>query len=393
MSKNRKRFICVIVIAIMLVSTIVADRVAAGGPEQWDPTIVVSMGDSYSSGEGIPPFGLSESVDEKMNDLDWLAHRSENAWQGLLRIPGSDGHPLRDYRVGLGEGFLGYDGDWYKREESATLRWYFVAASGATTEHIWGQQNTEVMRGGVSFKKELPCQISVLPLIKSYGWDVDYVTLTIGGNNLGFSSIIKKAVLEPTAIKDFMEAPIRGLEMVMGTRVLNPNGVYKSIEKAKEAYHNSIKMKIKSVYKGIVANCANETMIIVAGYPGLLDVNGRGLPFSKIEAYWINNAAVWLDEELAELVHECQEEGLNIKYASVIEAFKGHEAYSEDPYIIEVLFGARGEDLREYIWDQPASNYSMHPNPAGALAYAARVQDIIDGGSDDARPREGLGVR
>ena len=39
---------------------------------------MVSLGDSYSSGEGIEPFyGQNESTADKVKNQDWLAHRSE----------------------------------------------------------------------------------------------------------------------------------------------------------------------------------------------------------------------------------------------------------------------------------------------------------------------------
>lgn len=42
-----------------------------------DPMIVVSLGDSYSAGEGIEPFyGQSLPLSQKVCDHDWLAHRS-----------------------------------------------------------------------------------------------------------------------------------------------------------------------------------------------------------------------------------------------------------------------------------------------------------------------------
>ncbi|MBQ1392315.1 MAG: hypothetical protein IIY81_02020, partial [Lachnospiraceae bacterium] len=58
-----------------------------------EPIIVVSMGDSYSSGEGIEPFyGQKENDNPNGKDLsrfakidndDWLAHRSMYSWPSL----------------------------------------------------------------------------------------------------------------------------------------------------------------------------------------------------------------------------------------------------------------------------------------------------------------------
>ena len=49
--------------------------------------IIVSLGDSYSSGEGIEPFYAQDlPLAEKVKAPDWLAHRSQNAWGGMLTL-------------------------------------------------------------------------------------------------------------------------------------------------------------------------------------------------------------------------------------------------------------------------------------------------------------------
>ena len=49
--------------------------------------IMVSLGDSYSSGEGIEPFyGQNEPTADKVKNQDWLAHRSEKSWPGRLTL-------------------------------------------------------------------------------------------------------------------------------------------------------------------------------------------------------------------------------------------------------------------------------------------------------------------
>ena len=54
--------------------------------------LLVALGDSYSSGEGTPPFFGQNSSGKYTGDgnYDWLAHRSEKAWSGKLKIQGKD---------------------------------------------------------------------------------------------------------------------------------------------------------------------------------------------------------------------------------------------------------------------------------------------------------------
>ena len=57
-----------------------------------DEVIVVSLGDSYSAGEGIEPFyGQGLAIKDKVLNEDWLAHRSEKSWPGQLTVPGLEG--------------------------------------------------------------------------------------------------------------------------------------------------------------------------------------------------------------------------------------------------------------------------------------------------------------
>ena len=80
-----------------------------------DEVIVVSLGDSYSAGEGIEPFyGQGLAVKDKVSNKDWLAHRSEKSWPGQLTVPGLEG-TLADHKG---------------------KNWCFAAASGAVTAII-----------------------------------------------------------------------------------------------------------------------------------------------------------------------------------------------------------------------------------------------------------------
>lgn len=82
-----------------------------------DPVIMVSLGDSYSSGEGIEPFyGQDKSLSDKVKDENWLAHRSQKSWPSLLKVPGIQG-TMQDYNVDI--------------STSSNCQWYFKASSGA----------------------------------------------------------------------------------------------------------------------------------------------------------------------------------------------------------------------------------------------------------------------
>ena len=95
-------------ISVLLVTTLITSVFAVSTYAEnndADPITVVSLGDSYSSGEGIPPFygqtdpqGKQLPIQKKITDNDWLAHRSPKGWPSLLKFPDS-GETLGHYKV------------------------------------------------------------------------------------------------------------------------------------------------------------------------------------------------------------------------------------------------------------------------------------------------------
>ena len=137
--------------------------------------IMVSLGDSYSSGEGIVPFYCNATTSaEKVKDKDWLAHRSQKAWPGKLKINGI--------------------------EMERGVNWFFEAASGAETVNLTQKLYKEYDYDGLNSANDenayLRPQLEVFEDVKNkYGSNaVDFVTVTIGGNDVGFVDIILAAV-------------------------------------------------------------------------------------------------------------------------------------------------------------------------------------------------------
>jgi lysophospholipase L1-like esterase len=112
---------------------------AAAAPPAAQPKKWVAMGDSYSSGEGNAPFdnGTATSTDE--------CHRSPNAWARLAASAG------------------GY-------------QMLHIACSGAVLDDV---------KYGKSTEKSQIDQLGSLP-----GGAASLVTITIGGNDMGFSTIL-----------------------------------------------------------------------------------------------------------------------------------------------------------------------------------------------------------
>ncbi len=312
--------------------------------------VIVSLGDSYSSGEGIEPFyGQDAEFAVRCQDPDWLAHRSEKSWPGMLTLPGVDG-PMRDHR---GE------------------NWFFAAASSAETYHLFlltdeeiaagntAQQEKKYDRDGISGTFMLDPQLDIFDELDRLGLKADYVTLTIGGNDLGFQSIVAGS-------------------MSGFTTYLEGDTVAEKAEKLLKTQlaAGHVREGVTRALTDVAARAGSQAWIILAGYPQLLPPQGGGeYGFPEESAQVMNAAASMFNEELRSIVDECRAGGMKVCFVSVEEAFAGHGAYTDDPYVNPVIFGARAQDLKAFM---AASYYSMHPNEKGAEAYARCVQEAID---------------
>ncbi len=306
-----------------------------------DELVMVSLGDSFSSGEGIDDFYGSELVVwNKVKNHDWLAHRSKNSWPGMLELPGVDG-PMRDNRADKGFG-----GD----------NWYFAAVSGAETKHMNEEQEKTYIKDKVFVGKvNLPPQYAVFDKIEDS--KVDYVTLTLGGNDAGFSDIIT--------------------DVVLGSTYLDFSGLSNSINETWKKFYcdDGIADNLNTVYNEISDKTDKNAHIIVAGYPRLLNEEGKGVFVSKEEASIVNQACTNFNYAIESVVNKNREAGMKISFVSVEKAFENRGAYSKNAYINEVKFGALPQDISDYAIP---SAYSIHPNKKGAEAYAQCVQQRIN---------------
>ncbi|QWT54853.1 VWA domain-containing protein [Christensenella sp. MSJ-20] len=297
--------------------------------------IIVSLGDSYSSGEGIEPFyGQNEDTSKKVKNPDWLAHRSQNSWSGMLTLPSVSG----------------------TMSENRNTHWYFAAVSGAETEHMLHTQKKEYDRDGNSGTASLDPQLDVFDTLGSK--KADYVTITLGGNDAGFTDVITEAAL--------------------GSTYLHTSKLSDKLNDTWKKFYadGGIRDDLRQAYEAISKKAGPQAKILVAGYPKLLDQTGKGFFFSREEATLVNDSVSNFNNEIENLVNACKASGIKICFVSVEEAFNGHEAYSDNPYINKVML-PQSEDLTGFP-KSFVSAYSMHPNSKGAKAYAKCVQSKID---------------
>ncbi len=400
MNKLRKILTCCLIMAItvssILSSMSVADEqlienrvVDAAGNKTSKQRVVVSMGDSYSSGEGLDSYYGSSDPNEGDKFVEFLAHQSKNSWPGMLELPEvgkMSEHKARSFPD-------------YSYDPNAKLQWYFVASSGAETKDILGHNkktNGKTLKN-VGQEKEYSIpkessnlelyvrsayfnpQISVLEYLKKQGVVPDYITLTIGGNDLGFTDIISEACKENRYYTYFLT-----------------NNLNKKLNEAQNKLDNgtkkekSVRQKLRETYKAIndvFKDDNKKPCILVAGYPRLLDPNGKGLLIEKNEATQINKKVTYFNEAIKTMVGIARDQDrINIEYIDVETAFgTDHGAYSKNAWINEVVLIPRESDINKAIyikrkenWLNIASAQSMHPNKDGAKCYAECFQKVIN---------------
>lgn len=358
-SNNSKKVIMAITTSLFTVA--VSNSITINGEEidNDERRIMVSMGDSYSSGEGIENFyGYDIEGLGKYDNEDYLAHRSMNSWPGKLVIGTANGGKT------MAEGKDDY--------------WYFVATSGATTEDYYYSEQDKTI--SLDIKREITSQLSVFDTIAEDGETVDYVTMTIGGNDMGFSNVITIGVVENAVdtvndVKNIVTLNIKGIAASIVQSHYLDYGFLKAYATYKWAdfyMTDGVQDDIEQAYKDVIAKAGSQANVIVAGYPTLLsEESGASIMFDDDMAKFINNNVKLFNDELEEIVDDIQNQ--NIHFVSVENEFEGHEAYSEEAYI-NGLMGMQDQDLTRCL----VSAYSIHPNELGATKYAEAVQAKID---------------
>lgn len=309
-----------------------------------DPMIIVSMGDSYSSGDGLEPYyGQDKSIEKRIKDQDWLGHRSTISWPALIEVPGYSG-TMADYKV--------------NGSSTARCQWYFVAAGGAKTANITttyqkiGVNKAEYTDSGVTYAQYTRYLYPQIDVFEKINGKVDYVTITIGGNDVGFGNLVKacakhSSYLGNATTDEILERQLKNVD--------------------------EIKAQLKDTYLALIEAAGPQAAILAVGYPKLLDENGKGSLYTPEEAAYLNNCVHEYNTEMEKQISRLREEGLNIYFVNVEEAFEGHLAFSKDPWISGII-GPKPQELNDAAI---ISGSSLHPTAEGAKAYAKCVNEVI----------------
>ncbi|MCH7687896.1 MAG: SGNH/GDSL hydrolase family protein, partial [Planctomycetes bacterium] len=300
-------------------STVGADWVAKVTPINF-----VSLGDSYSSGEGVEPF-----TDESNNPNN-QCHRSLTAYPTLAQ-PRKSTKTLNELSS-AGAGQPGFT-------------WDFLACSQATIQNV-----------SASGAGQYPGTMDTSPQLAQgvIDGDTDLVTITIGGNDLGFTEFVRDCVILSDCPN--READDLGIDWIvhLPQQIMGP-----------------FRIAVTALYQEIRAAAASNHTVVALGYPLL--VSGRECPdlewdvigpfdpgISEAEQRFIRNMGIHLNQVLKDAANVA-----GIHFVGVFRDFASHEVCTEggDPWINGIM-------------DEQV--FSFHPNEQGQAFYAAAVSAFLD---------------
>ena len=286
----------------------------------------VAMGDSYSSGygTGIPQ---TDPLDTPyFNEAGNPCDRTTQAWPMLM----SDEYaaaPELFANNALATGPL-----WLGSPNNA-----FIACSGETSEQLLNGESS----------KERPSQIRQLANYEVAHGDPGLVTVTIGGDDLGFTDVITDCFLS-----------------IVGTPISCIGELHDEISYLESGAFTST---LETTYKDIKTQ-AGDAEVVAVGYPFLFPTaslshenaaNAR-CPWLAGDAYQalpqFENAQLDLDQVMREAASEA-----GIRFVALDDVFAGHELCTGDAYINSIT-------QPWFLGAQPG-----HPNEAGQQAIAQAV--------------------
>jgi Tol biopolymer transport system component/alpha-tubulin suppressor-like RCC1 family protein/lysophospholipase L1-like esterase/chitodextrinase len=268
-----------------------------------------ALGDSFSAGDGVPPYIPPTDSDG--------CHRSNGAY-GPLVASALYGGAVK-----------------------------FVACSGAVIRDVY-------------FGKGKP--ISEDPQVSALGPQDNLVTITIGGNDIGFADVAKTCVaLDFTAgfgCRWAKDGPTRASI----ARISAP-GTWPAVspQDSTKPFDDQI-FNLDRLYKAIRARIAPHARLIVLGYPRLLATNPGIVSCQSLSIFdegWLNSIELSLNQEI-----KARALRIGAEYLDVYDAFDGHELC---PSV------SNNASFVNPVTVFPTDYTPVHPNSLGQ----ARIEQIL----------------
>jgi len=273
----------------------------------------VAMGDSYSSGEGAYDYLPGTDFDDR-DDL-WpfndgqedhnRCHRSTNAYSQIV---------TQDNTFAGGTDF--------------------IACSGATQTQLTDANADNTAEN---------------PQLDALGPDVSLITMSLGGNDLGFAAVVQDCILNGERGVPFLDSCQEKHDQRIDD--LLPN----------------LQAQLVAQYRRMREESPNARVVII-GYPELFvpepSDNYGNLLFAE-DQEWMNSKATLLNDMLRAAAREA-----GVEFVDPTAAFRGHGIGSADPWVNDLTLDGPGM--------MPVDPGSFHPNAQGQAEIARLVQEQLE---------------
>ena len=405
----KKQVIKVLGFVSVMICVLVMPHVARAAQ---DTPIVVSMGDSFSCGEGLEPY-YGQDDPYKYWNQDWVAHRSTRSWNARLKAEGQTFASLKanpinpSYEDVKDQLMVSYDnsawtdGGWFDVTNSAATIRNIDGGNGEISAALWKLiGKTDDTLGDISYSALVAPQIEVIDYInQTYGENsVDYITVLVGGNDLNFGGFMTTAAInevvngQPIDISGGFEGILGQLVPLISVKQ-DMDALNEQLDASRASFTTgtehapSVRDRYARMFNRLRETAGSQANIIVVGYPTFFSGTLPTLVFTRDEMTLLDDYFRWLDGEMQALVDELVAGGFeNLHYVSLIDVFEGHGVGTLRSYIENVVPYAREEELYS---ESMISAASFHPNERGSQAIADAVQAVIDAIEAAKRPAPG----
>ncbi|WP_239079418.1 GDSL-type esterase/lipase family protein [Streptomyces sp. SID7909] len=306
---------------------------------------IVTMGDSYASGEGVTegPGGVdyypeSDYYDGRTEATKNSCHRSTKAWSRQATLPGT--------ATSIGARADAMD---------PALDFQFVACSGARHYHILGEgQNGELGQIEQGYLDQ----------------HTTMVALSIGGNDMRFADVVASCI-NPLVL-DCRSTSLAAVDPSTGEKLSYETGPLS--QWAPEWAHEIIRPRLSGMLRTIQEQAPNARIVLM-GYPRLLSLDACLDLITGDEKVWLNHLADMVADEMAGAVDDANTRfGTNAVFSDPRDEFAG-KGICGNPEGLHgiVLTGHSQADSR------PNSMKSFHPTVVGARLYADSLEQTLSG--------------
>ena len=344
----KRALLCIAILASAL--TVAAPPAGADNPGK--PDAVVSLGDSFMSGEGGRWNGNSNDGLDPDRDGTDRAYRTGWWWSWWYDTgavyPASDTNGC--HRSDVSE----------LQSSGIPMTKINLACSGAETEHIFRASS-----GGQTFKGESP-QADQLAAVAA-GYDIELVVMSIGGNDLGFADVITACVTAwTTNAAPCNTAQQAAIDAAMPTAMADLGTAIDEVRAAlASAGDTEFRFVIQSAPSPIPRASENR-------YPetGWSRLSTGGCPMWNADADWARDTLVHqIDANMAAVA-----DAKGVEFLSLADAFQGKEACSTGSSLVQGDWDTPNSSEHEWVRFlvsgavQGDLQESMHPNAFGQQA-------------------------